>query len=496
MEPDRTLITHPRWRPEELGAPLPDLPHANSVCLPTWEDVVDYERKAPRVMNRLRAGYPRFVVPPACARLFAQAQKDLCNEGEQCHLYPSRKTAERCVACIHAWSGERARVAEWPTSNTFAVCFTTAAAQAAMKYWRHSGDGISSRQAQAILDKRPSLNADAARDALRQRIAEAAGVTPDCVYLFSCGMAAIYTLYRALVRRAPDKPLIQLGFPYVDTLKIMQDFGVPHAFLPRADNADVNLLHKLTNGGAAAGLFCEFPSNPVLISTDLNAVRQISLQQQFPIVVDDTISTWTNVDLLPVTDVVVTSLTKWFTGRGDVMAGSAILNPKSPFADDLRASLREEYEDCTWGESMILAEQLSRDADARVRQATATASLVADWLRQQPGVEAVYYPQFRERDMYDRFRRPNGGYGGLFSFVLKNPEQTSERFYNALEISKGPNLGTTFSLCCPFTLLAHFDELDWAEESGVSRWLLRLSIGLESADDLIARLDRALAAAR
>ncbi len=496
MEPHPDLLTHPRWRSEELGAPLPDLPHANSVCLPTWQDVVDYERKAPRVMDRLRAGYPRFVLPPACARLFAQAQQDLCAPDEQCHLYPSQKIADRCAANIRAWCGESARVVHWARANVFAVCFSQTAAMSAMKYWRHSGDGISSRQAQAILDGRPDPDANSARVALRQRIADATGVTPDCVYLFSCGMAAIYTLYRALVRRAPDKPLIQLGFPYVDTLKIMQDFGVPHAFLPRADNADISLLHKLTNGGSAAGLFCEFPSNPVLISTDLNAVRQISLRQQFPIVVDDTISTWTNVDLFPAADVVVTSLTKWFTGRGDVMAGSAVLNPKSPFADELRAALNAEYEDCTWGETLILAEELSRDADDRVRQSTATASAVADWLRRQPEIEAVYYPQFRERDMYDKFRRAEGGYGGLFSFLLKNPEQTSERFYNALEISKGPNLGTTFSLCCPFTLLAHFDELDWAEQCGVSRWLLRLSVGLEPAADLIARLDRALAATR
>lgn len=496
MAPDRELLTKPCWRPEDLGTPLPDLPHANSVCLPTWQDVVDYEEKNPRVMNRLRAGYPRFVVPPPCARLFAVAQKELCGPDEHCHLYSTARAAGRCVERIHAWSGKAARAVEWPKAGMHAVCFPTSAADAALKYWRHTGDGISSRRAQAFLDGTPEPDARAARATLQQRIAQAAGATPDCVYFFRSGMAAIYTMYRAIARRAPGAPLVQLGFPYVDTLKILQDFGTPHIFLPHANERDVRALEQVATGGAVSGLLCEFPSNPVLTSADLTKVREISLRNHFPIVIDDTISTWTNVDLMPVADAIVTSLTKWFTGRGDVMGGSVVLNPKSPFAAELRAALDAEYEDCTWGETLILAEALSRDTDARVRQATQTAAAVAQWLQQQPGVEQVYYPQFRQREMYDRFRRPSGGYGGLFSFTLKNPEQTSARFYNALEISKGPNLGTTFSLCCPFTLLAHYGELDWAEQCGVPRWLMRLSVGQEPAEELIARLSRALDAAR
>lgn len=496
MTADRELLVHPRWRPEDLGTPLPDLPHANSACLPTWQDVIDYEEKNPRVITRLRAGYPRFVVPPLCATLFARAKQDLCGPDEACHLYPTRGAAERCVERIHAWCGETARVAAWSGTNLFAVCFPAHAGDSALKYWRHTGDGIGSRQAQAILDGNQELNAQAASDAVKKRIADATGVTPDCVYLFRSGMAAIYALYRALIRRAPGRPLVQFGFPYVDTLKVLQDFGVPHVFLPHADAADIAQLGTMSEAHAPGGLFCEFPSNPVLTSTDLNAVRAISLRDQFPIVVDDTLSTWVNVDLLPVTDVVVTSLTKWFTGRGDVLLGSAVLNPKSPFFEKLRAALDAEYEDCTCGEALILAEQLSRDMPERVTQSSHTASVVADWLQQQPEVDAVYYPKLCHRAMYDRLRRPDGGYGGLFSFVLKNPEQTSARFYNALKISKGPNLGTTFSLSCPFTLLAHYGELDWAEACGVSRWLLRLSVGLEPAEELIARLSRALAATR
>ena len=82
---------------------------------------------------------------------------------------------------------------------------------------------------------------------------------------------------------------------------------------------------------------------------------------------------------------------------------------------------------------------------------------------------------------------------GLFSLLLRDPARHAPRFYDSLEFCKGPNLGTYFSLCCPFTLLAHFGELEWAERCGVSRYLLRFSVGLESPSNLIDRLSRALA---
>ncbi len=489
------LQTNPLFRAADLGAPIPDRPHANSVCLPTWQDVVDYEEKRPRVMDRLRAGYPRFVVPPPCTALFERARAELGRAGEQCQLYPSPRAAARCAHFIATWSGHPARVAEWPGHALHAVLFPEAAAEAARKYWRHTGDGLSSRQAQALLDGTHAPDARSARIAITERIASAAGVSPNDVFLFPSGMAAIYTLHRAFARRAPGQTMVQFGFPYVDSLKILQDFGVPHVFFPRADDAEVAALADLARRTPPGGLFCEFPSNPVLVSTDLTALRELSLAHRFPITIDDTISSWFNVELLPACDVVLTSLTKWFTGRGDVMGGAAVLNPSSPFAGELRRALEAEYEDTAWSGALVLAEELSRDARARVLRATATATEIAAWLQAQPGVDRVFHPSLRDRARYDRFRRADGGYGGLFSFVLRDPERTSARFYDALELCKGPNLGTDFSLCCPFTLLAHYGELDWAESCGVPRWLLRLSVGQEPAAVLIERLARALASA-
>ena len=94
---DLPLIDQPLWRAEDLGRPLPTSLHANSVCLPTWFDVIGYEEGDPRVLNRLQTGYPRFFIHPATERLFRAAAKRFAHKDEFCHVYPSIATAERCL---------------------------------------------------------------------------------------------------------------------------------------------------------------------------------------------------------------------------------------------------------------------------------------------------------------------------------------------------------------------------------------------------------------
>src|SRR5690606_34252738 len=91
---------------------------------------------------------------------------------------------------------------------------------------------------------------------------------------------------------------------------------------------------------------------------------------------------------------------------------------------------------------------------------------------------------------------PQGSYdgvrwGGLFSFVLKDPSR-AEAVYDALPVAKGPGFGTNFTLVCPYTLLAHYHELEFARVAGVDPSLIRVWVGLEPAGDLIAAFDHAL----
>jgi cystathionine gamma-synthase len=488
-----SLLREPLWRAEDLGRPLPPSPHANSVCLPTWADVIAYEQADPRVIGRLQTGYPRFFIHPLTERLFAEAARRFAGQEEFCHAYPSPAAARRCVEWVSRRTGLDGRVEAWSEDGPWVTTFPQPAADAAKKFWRHSGEGVSSRLAETWLTGAARPDGEGAKQAVRQRIAELVGVPTDCVWLFGSGMSAIYTVYRAIQRLAPGRRSVQFGFPYVDTLKIQQDFGPGVHFFPRGDERELGQLAELLGAEPVSAVFCEFPSNPLLNSPDLAALAALGRRHEVPLVVDETLASYVNADLRPVADVLVTSLTKYFTGAGDVLAGAAILNPQSPRFGRMREAVEREYEDVLWGGDALLLARYCADFPERVQQINRTAEQVVDFCRAQPAIAEVYYPKYSTPGNYAAVRRHDGGYGGLFSLVLRDPERITPRFFDALRFCKGPNLGTYFSLCCPFTLLAHFDELEWAENCGVSRYLLRFSVGLESPSELIERLARGLA---
>jgi cystathionine gamma-synthase len=117
------------------------------------------------------------------------------------------------------------------------------------------------------------------------------------------------------------------------------------------------------------------------------------------------------------------------------------------------------------------------------------AAALVEFLGSHPLVKQVCYAQRDGGVGYESIRRDGGGYGGLFSFVLKDAEKVSPGYFDRLKVSKGPSLGTNFTLACPYTLLAHYDELEWAESCGVDRFLIRVSAGLEPVSDLVGRFD-------
>lgn len=98
-------------------------------------------------------------------------------------------------------------------------------------------------------------------------------------------------------------------------------------------------------------------------------------------------------------------------------------------------------------------------------------------------VSKLFYPKYDSK-LYDAFSTRPNAYGGLFSIVLQSEAQ-AERFYDALNVCKGPSLGTNFTLASPYAILAHYAELDWAKSFGVPKHLIRVSVGLENHDHLI-----------
>jgi cystathionine gamma-synthase len=111
-------------------------------------------------------------------------------------------------------------------------------------------------------------------------------------------------------------------FTYVDTLKILQKWGPGCYFYGLASAGELDELEALLESGERVlALFCEFPSNPLLVSPDLKRIRRLADRFDFAVVVDETIGNWINTDILDCADIAVNSLTKIFSGEANVMGG-------------------------------------------------------------------------------------------------------------------------------------------------------------------------------
>jgi len=497
----RDLKTSPAWTEKDLGMPLPNTQHACSVCLPTWDSVLGYEEGRDKVTRKMRCGYPRFFCHPSVERLFAEASRALGGGGSRVVVFPTLKAAQRAQRYVEKRTGSAVRISSY--EGLQALIMPEADYPVAMEYWRYTGEIISSRCAETLVQG--GAHQDFATRSLRARLSELGGYASEDVFLYENGMAGIFGVYRALTKMFPGKKTLQLEFPYVDALRVQNHFGSGVVFLNHAVGESFEEALQRIRRGEFAAVFTETPSNPLLRTVDLASVASACRAGGVPLIVDDTTCSVANVKVIEYADIVITSLTKWISGKGDVMAGQVTLNPDSARYSDLREFLEE---DCPEGsrlfsdDARVLAQNL-RGFTARMQVSNTSGEALADLLMDHPAVESVYYPKFTTPELYREIQRDSedvwglsgpggvGGYGGLMSFVLKNRKK-SPKFFDALKMSKGPSLGTEFSLACPFTLLAHYDELEWAEGCGLDRHLIRISVGLEDPQALVSTLGEAL----
>ncbi|GMH53796.1 hypothetical protein TrST_g8084 [Triparma strigata] len=460
----------------------------------------------------------------------------------------------------------RVKVMDLESAGVHAVIFPaeTGVAIEAKSYWQHTGEIVSSRRAASALqelnisyekitasfpsDLCPILGKSSSKsdsdyclhkshpsssnigtltdrgvafDTVRSRISEISGQPVDNVFLCPSGMQSIHAALRLSrrLRHEQHKPKGEtavFGFPYLDTLKMAgrKELSDGVEFFGFGDARDINTLKFLLKTRAEASkskdagitcLFTEFPSNPLLNVPDLIKLRALADEYNFLLAVDDTLGNFANVDLLAngVADVICTSLTKLFNGRGDAIAGSVVIGKEGRYADELVRLLKTVHNgnhgDLWITDAQALAHN-SEDFLERSSRINETAERLADWLKERDEVESVFYPKFTQPNLYNRFARKNVdnhtfGYGGLFAVVLK--ENVCERtFYDSLEICKGPSLGTNFTLACPYTLLAHYHELEFAQAYDVSPRLIRVAVGLEEFEQIKPVFERALESAK
>jgi cystathionine gamma-synthase len=473
---------------------IPPSPHATVVSLPTLADVEGYERKDQAVWRHIQAGYPRFVRNYLVAQAAAHAAQDLKRTGE---LFPlvSRRAAEKLLA----WSGITGvtidAVGDW-------VLVTTSAGPSAAKLGKliqHTGTLISSRQAEAYLQKKsPPGSGSIAIAEIQEACAPYFLTAPKADILISLsGMNAVAAAMDAVnAVQAPRgrTAWIQLGWLYVDSAKLFEKAThTQHEFV--ADVQDLAAVEKLLVKGNVAAVFTEAPNNPQLETADILALRKLCDRHGAKLILDSSSVGITILDLLPHADIVCSSLTKYAASKGDVMAGLLVVNPAKSDAEQLLKVARTELVPLHPLDAVVLASQIKQIG--KVSQGLShNAAELARRLSKHPAVVKVRTADTGPTaDHFKALQRPGVGAGCLITVELKGEMRP---VYDKIDLVKGPSFGVEFTIASPFLWLAHFDEVTSPEgrasirAAGLDPDLLRISVGLESVEEIWSAFASAL----
>lgn len=266
---------------------------------------------------------------------------------------------------------------------------TTPSAKA---FWQHTGLGASSRQASIALNqvKPPSRNSgDNARKSIKNRLAKIYGCEPELIQLHPSGMAALTTALEALARLYPNKPTLQLGFPYVDVLKLPQEIFAGSELI--LEQEEIRIAKELDQRKPSA-VIVELPSNPMLECVDLPLIAKMAHARGIPVIADDTIGSSVNIDPLPYADLIFSSLTKSFAGRGDILAGSLVISPESPWKNLFKELIPNCLLATLSDADAIELEEASQDVNVRVHQLNKSCITLKQHLEDHPDISKVLHP--------------------------------------------------------------------------------------------------------
>lgn len=311
----------------------------------------------------------------------------------------------------------------------------------------------------------------------------------DDAALFSSGMAAITTTLFALLRAGDH--VILAGECYRRTRSFVTEtlarFGVAHTVVPSGDPRTIELeVHDKTRV-----ILTEAPTNPYLRVVDLDAIARVKGRAK--LLVDATFATPVNCRPLEHgADLVIHSCTKYLGGHNDLLAGSVAgstgLVSLVRDARDVLGAVLDPHA------AYLLLRGL-KTLPLRVARQNESALAVAKWLENSRFVERVYYPGLPSHPDHATAARLLSGFGGVVTFVLRADFDTTARALDACELATiAPSLGGVETLIEQPALMSFYGLTKEEREAlGIRDGLLRLSVGLEDAEDVIADLERVLA---
>jgi cystathionine beta-lyase/cystathionine gamma-synthase len=321
------------------------------------------------------------------------------------------------------------------------------------------------------------------QEAVVNKVAALEGVETGLV--FSSGMAAILTSVFALVRGG-DHVIFQndlYGGVHSLAMHELNRYGIEYTMTDPGNFTKV--IRKETKL-----IYIETPSNPLLKITDIAAVSKIAKQHGLLTLIDNTFASPVNQNPASLgIDVILHSGTKYIGGHSDICCGVMVSSRK---LTSIIHSSATHFGGSLDAHTCYLVERSLKTMVLRVRQQNANALAIAEFLQSEPAVMAVNYPGLKSHPGHSIAKKQmSGGFGGMLSFEIKTDP---EKFIAKLGvIRKAVSLGGVESTICSPAKTSHV-KLTAAERKkvGISDKLLRLSVGIEDAKDLIGDLKSAL----
>ncbi|MBB5326103.1 cystathionine beta-lyase [Anoxybacillus tepidamans] len=332
-----------------------------------------------------------------------------------------------------------------------------------------------------------SRSGNPTREALEETIAELEGGVRG--FAFSSGMAAISTAFLLLSKG--DHVLVTedvYGGTYRMITEVLSRFGIEYTFVDMTDLHEV-ASHIRPNTKV---IYVETPSNPLLKITDIHGIVKLAKANGCLTFLDNTFMTPTLQRPLDLgVDVVLHSATKFLSGHSDVVAGLAVVKDKE-LADQLY-KLQNAFGAVLGVQDAWLVLRGLKTLHVRLEQSAQSALKIAQFLANHPKVEEVYYPGLSDHPGHSIHRYQASGFGAVLSFRLAD-EEAVRTFVQHVKIPVfAVSLGAVESILSYPAKMSHAAmPKEEREKRGITDGLLRLSVGLEAADDLIADFDKAL----
>ena len=311
-------------------------------------------------------------------------------------------------------------------------------------------------------------------------------------YAFASGMSAIHAVTTLL--KAGDHVVVGnnvYGGTYRLFSKVMEDFGLRFSYVDTSRLENIQAAVR----GETRMVYIETPTNPMMVLTDIEEVAAFCRKRGLLSVVDNTFLTpYFQKPLRLGADIVVHSTTKYLNGHSDSVGGAVVLTrpedaERIKFVQNSAGAILSPFD--SW-----LVLRGIKTLPLRMKRHDENGRLVADWLTRHPKIETVLYPGLPRHPQHALASRQASGYGGMISFHLAPPVDVTAFFDGLRLCALAESLGGVETLVCQPSTMTHA-SVPVADRArlGLTDRLGRISVGCEDVEDILADLDRALAAA-